>query len=65
MQEIFSINDKIMLFILQEDQIVLTITNPTDSVMTVNFRPAEDGDEDFEERSADVRIFAHISHPKM
>ena len=33
---------------------MLTITNPTDSVMTVHFRQVEEGDDDFDERSADV-----------
>lgn len=36
---------------------MLTVTNPTDSVMTVNFRQAEEGDDDFEIRTADVSDF--------
>ena len=39
---------------LQESQIVLTVTNPIDSVMHVHFRPVEEGDEDFDKRTADV-----------
>ena len=39
---------------LQESQIVLTVTNPIDSVMHVYFRPVEEGDDDFDNRTADV-----------
>ncbi|XP_065062648.1 dynactin subunit 4-like [Rhopilema esculentum] len=40
----------------KEEQIVLTITNPTDSVMHVNFRQVEEGDEDFEQRTAEIHL---------
>eukprot|EP00112_Aurelia_sp_Birch-Aquarium-sp1_P009591 Seg2094.6 transcript_id=Seg2094.6/GoldUCD/mRNA.D3Y31 product="Dynactin subunit 4" protein_id=Seg2094.6/GoldUCD/D3Y31 len=40
----------------KDEQIILTITNPVDSVMHVNFRQAEEGDEDFELRTAEIEL---------
>ncbi len=42
------------LFEFQEEKIVLNINNPVENVMQVSFRQVEEGDEDFELRTAEV-----------
>jgi len=45
-----------LLSLNKESQIVLTVTNPIDSVMHVHFRPVEEGDDDFDNRTADIDL---------